>query len=286
MRRGKTAALSRHFRMEGSGLELGPHVAPMFRRSEGVDVRYLESRSGEELRALMREQGRDPAIVEDIDYILERGTPLAVQVQGRRFDWVTSSHVVEHIPDFLGHLVEVAEVLTDDGVYGLIVPDRNYCFDCLKAPTLLGQVVEAHLTATRPGAVAHMINEWRYGARPRGVNVGGWTADEAAAPLVHKVPDWKRHVARVMRTEGAEVETWFGHQWFFDPCNFGEILCDLIDLGAVPFELCALMPTYNMDFIAILQRSAAPDLAASRAVASEAAAAYRAPSYSRDIHKS
>ena len=35
----------------------------------------------------------------------------------------------------------------------------NYCFDCLKSPTLLGQVIEAHINQARPGAIAHMVNE-------------------------------------------------------------------------------------------------------------------------------
>ena len=126
----------------------------------------------------MTRDGRDPSIVEEIDYILERGKRIAEHAPGQRFDWVTSSHVVEHIPDHLGHLHEGGgwpRFWSRTGGYGLVVPDRNYCFDCLKAPSLLGHVIEAHLTATRPGALAHMVNEWRYGARPRGVTVGGWT---------------------------------------------------------------------------------------------------------------
>jgi len=284
-RKDKIAVLASHFRMDGLGLEIGPHVAPMFRRSEGLHVRYIETRSGDELRALMQSQGRDPTTVEDIDFILDRDKTLAQHAPESRFDWVTSSHVIEHIPDFLGHLLEVGEVLAADGVYGLIVPDRNYCFDCLKSPTLLGQVIEAHLTTSRHGALAHMVNEWRYGARPRGVTVGGWSAREAQAPLVHKVPDWKKHVTRVLRDGGAEVDRWVGHQGVFDPINFGEIIGDLIGLGAIPFEVKALVPTYNMDFIVILQKSTSPDPVSSRAVVDQTAARYRAPVYSRKIHE-
>jgi hypothetical protein len=284
-RRDKIALISGYFRMDGTGLELGPHVAPMFRRSEGIDVRYLDVRSGDRLRAMMQEAGRDPDIVEEIDYVLERGKTIAEHAPGQRFDWVTSAHVVEHIPDVLGHLHEVAEVLVEDGVYGLIVPDRNYCLDCLKAPTLLGQVIEAHMSKGRPGALGHMIDHWRYNARPRGIQVGGWAEDRAHHPLVAKFPNWKTRVKRLIDSGGAEVENWFGHQWFFDPRNFGEIVCDLIDLELIPYDLVALVPTYKMDFIAILRKTAAPDLAASRAVADEAAAAYRAPTYSRTLHE-
>lgn len=282
-RRAKIEVLSRYLRLNGSGLELGPHIAPMFRRSDGLEVRYLESRGGDELRALVTAQGGDPAVVEDIDYILQRGKSLAEHVGARRFDYVASSHVVEHIPDFLGHLREVAEVLVADGTYGLVVPDMNYCFDCLKSPTLLGQVIENHLTGARPGAMAHMINEWRYGARPRGVAVGGWSDAEAAAPLVGKTPDWKARVHRAIATGGQGVDTWFGHQWFFDPRNFGEILCDLMELGLVPFQLSALVPSHHMDFIAVLDRTDTPDVARARALVAEVATRYHPPVYDRTV---
>ena len=103
-RRQKVKYLTSQFNLDGKGLEIGPHVDPMFRRSQGINVRYVETRDGDTLRAFVKEQGGDPSIVEDIDYVLERGKTLAEHAPGETFDWVTSSHVIEHIPDFLGHL--------------------------------------------------------------------------------------------------------------------------------------------------------------------------------------
>jgi SAM-dependent methyltransferase len=282
-RRQKIDFLSAAIDLDGAGLEIGPHTSPMFRRSQGVNVRYLETRSAEELRALVRQNGGDPSVVEEIDYILERGKTLLQHSDGTQFDWVTSSHVIEHIPDFLGHMAEVAEVLKPGGTYALIVPDRNYCFDCLKAPTLLGHVIEAHLTAHRPGAVAYMINEWRYGARPEGVRVGGWTKEQAGKPLVRKMADWQKHVRRVVRTGGEEVDRWFGHQWFFDPPGFAEILCDLIELEMFGFDLETIEPTYNMDFMVVLRKSENPDLDRARSVLADLRGRYEAPEYDRVI---
>ncbi len=283
-RRQKVNYLTKQFNLDGLGLEIGPHVDPMFRRSEGINVRYLETRDGDTLRALVIEQGRDPSIVEDIDYVLQRGKTLAQHAPGETFDWVTSSHVVEHIPDFLGHLKEVEEVLSPNGVYGLIVPDMNYCFDCLKSKTLLGQVIEAHISQARPGAIAHMVNEWRYGARPRGIKVGGWTESEANGDLVRKTVDWKKQIARVLRHDGKEVENWFGHQWFFDLRNYGEIICDLMELELLNLQLEAIVPTYNMDFMVVLRKSDILDVDKAKAVVLQAAAEYREPNYKRKIH--
>ena len=278
-RKDKIAALAQFFDFSGMGLELGPDIRPMFRRSDGYNVRYLEARSGDQMRQILEKKGQDPSQVEDIDYILDRSKSLAEHVGDQRFTWVTSAHVVEHIPDFLGHLREVHEVLEPGGVFGLIVPDRNLCFDCLKPPSSLGQVIAMNLTDWRPGAIAAMINEWRYGARPRFHKVGGWSYDEAVRPLVHKHGRWQERVKAAHAAGAAATENFYGHLWQFDPENFGDIVCDLIELEMISFQLEALVPSHRMDFIAVLRKVEVPDLAEARKVARRAARGYRRPSY-------
>jgi SAM-dependent methyltransferase len=41
----------------------------------------------------------------------------------KKYDYVISSHVVEHVPDLLGHFIEVASVLKPDGEYVLVIPN-------------------------------------------------------------------------------------------------------------------------------------------------------------------
>ena len=124
----------------------------------------------------------------------------------------------------------------------------------------------------------------RYGARPRGIKVGGWTEAEANGDLVRKTANWKQQVARVLRHDGKEVEKWFGHQWFFDLRNYGEILCDLMELNLLNFQLEALIPTYNMDFMVVLRKSGNLDVDKARAIVAQAAAEYRVPNYKRKLY--
>ena len=265
--------------MSGMGLELGPHVNPMFRKSKGDPVRYLESRTTDELRALMVSQNRDPSIVEDIDYILQRGTALREMVNSTKFDWVVSSHVIEHIPDFVSHLNEVASVLRGGGVYALLVPDRNYCFDCLKPATTLGAVIEAHLMKRQCGSVASMVDEWRYAVRPEGVTVGGWGSEATGRRLVQKYSNWLAQVRRAIKNGGSEATNWFGHQWHFDPVNFSDIVADLIDLDLIQMEIIFLKPTYHMDFIALFRKTGNPNAENVRVVGGAVKSAYRKPNY-------
>lgn len=40
-----------------------------------------------------------------------------------KFDFVISSHVVEHVPDLLGHMIEVNDVLKSGGKYVFVIPN-------------------------------------------------------------------------------------------------------------------------------------------------------------------
>lgn len=278
LRRQKIKIMQSYFdSTASSGLELGPHVNPMFRKSEGFSVQYLEVRGSDELRAAMVSDGRDPKIVEDIDFVLQRGFSLAENVGGKLFDWVVSSHVVEHIPNFALHLNEVSSVLREGGVYALLVPDRNYCFDVGKPPTSLGDVIEAFIGNRSSGTISHFVDELRYAARPEGVTVGGWKEADSAKPLVPKHPDWLKLTKKLIKSKGVDAEDWFGHQWFFDPVNFSSIVVDLIDLKLIELELVHVQPTYNMDFIAVLRKAANPRAARGREISLRLRKNYRRP---------
>lgn len=281
LRREKLKFLRKRIDLQGMGLELGPHVDPMFRKSRGDRVRYLETRSTAKLREIMQNSGRDPALVEEIDFVLNRDQTLSENTQGTLFDWVASSHVLEHIPDFVDHLTNVSSVLKDGGVYAAIIPDRNFCFDCLKPPTSLGEVLQAHLEQHKRPSIASNIDELRYGVRPEGIRVGGWTKEQAKGAMIPKFPGWEARVRAILKEGGSETrpDLWVGHSWRFDPVSFCRILADLARLELTSLQLTELKPTYNMDFIAILKKGAGVDIPAMEQLTQAVAADYQPPRY-------
>ena len=52
-RKAKLKFMRQRVDLNGIGLELGPHVDPMFRKSKGDAVKYLETRSTEQLREFL-----------------------------------------------------------------------------------------------------------------------------------------------------------------------------------------------------------------------------------------
>ena len=143
----------------GRGLEIGPLHAPIVRVDEG-DVRYVDVHLTPELRAYYSTHPGIP-----VDEIVEvhhalivdgdaRSLPEAV-AEGAPFDWVVASHVIEHVPDLVGWLRDIASVLVEGGRLSLAIPDRRYCFDALRPPTTVGQILQAHFDQdTRPSVRA------------------------------------------------------------------------------------------------------------------------------------
>src|SRR5579859_744551 len=89
------------------GLEIGPLHTPLVRRSESR-VLYVDYASTEMLRANFRHPG-DPGDIVDVD-IVWGDRPLRECV-GTLVDYVVASHVIEHVPDLIGWLLELRAVL-------------------------------------------------------------------------------------------------------------------------------------------------------------------------------
>lgn len=58
-----------------------------------------------------------------------------------RFNWTVSSHVMEHVPDPIGWLSEIFEVLKPGAVLSLALPDKKFCFDVLSRSVAYSGVV-------------------------------------------------------------------------------------------------------------------------------------------------
>lgn len=133
----------------GRGLEIGPLTRALVHRHEG-DVHYVDVHDQEGLRAAYADQPSvDKSLIPVIDYTIIQpdGSALslsAAAAAGAPFEWVVASHVIEHVPDVIGWLADIAELVSDDGVLVLAVPDRRYCFDVHRPPTSVGAMLQAH----------------------------------------------------------------------------------------------------------------------------------------------
>ena len=150
----RTGWLLSHISPEAQdGLEIGPLCFPLVTKAaSGGRVQYVDFSTAEKLREKYKDDPnvRTDEIVET-DFLWGRQS-LPELVNGRLFDYVIASHVIEHVPNMLGWLREVASVLKDGGLLLLAVPDKRYTFDYKRDLTSFGSLIEAFLLdRRRPG---------------------------------------------------------------------------------------------------------------------------------------
>jgi len=110
--------------LKGEGLEIGALHEPE-KVPRGARVRYVDWKPLEELRRSYPEL-RDRELVEV--HIVDDGSRLG-SVADASQDFVIAAHVIEHLEDPIGALVNYLRVLKYGGVIFLAIPDKRHTFD-------------------------------------------------------------------------------------------------------------------------------------------------------------
>lgn len=233
------------------GLEIGPNISPLFPKKEEFKVEYIESKSTEELKERCIAAGTDVDRVEHIDYVFQRDKGLIGSVDKENYyDYVISSHVIEHIPDLVTHFHEVSQILNPSGLFGLIVPDKTLCFDFSKPHSTIGQILQAYIEKRTKPPIASYIDEIRYGAMLKKTGKGAWSIDDLGNVRQKYLKRYDKLNEIVL--DANKSDSWFGHTWFFTCDSFLSIINDLQLMNLIDFELIDIHPTGHMDFIVIL----------------------------------
>ena len=228
--------LDMKLRPDVRGLEIGPRHAPLIDRNE-CRVRYVDYTDTESLRASQF----DPSIrledIVDVD-VVWGDRPLA-EVIGSPVDFVVASHVVEHVPDLVGWLAEIRDVLVPDGRLGLAVPDRRSTFDRWRYDSRIPEVLEAYLLGSKRPTLRQIIDASFFG-----VDVDQADEGTVHARMTDALPE--RIKSRIMGCWNlvSDVERnpryVDAHCWVFTPGSLLENLELLARLRLLPFRLEAL----------------------------------------------
>src|SRR5690349_20728184 len=108
-------ALQRIDLTKSRGLELGPLFDPILRKHE-ANIFYVDHLSTEDLRKKYSKHKDVPVeLIVPTDYPLVENS-LKKTLKNKKFDYALASHVIEHIPDTVSWLKDVASVLNDKGI--------------------------------------------------------------------------------------------------------------------------------------------------------------------------
>jgi SAM-dependent methyltransferase len=239
---------------KGRGLEVGPLHSPIV-TTDVADVSYVDVFSQDQLRAnYAHDSSVNPGDIPDIHFVLSGPDgirPLSEAVRpGAPFAWVVASHVVEHVPDVISWLAEIAEVLDDGGRLLLVVPDRRFTFDILRPSTTVGQMLQSYeFRETRPSvrAVYDMFRTT--------VTVDASAAWRGEIPgLEAQMNDLAGTMHQVQRARDGEYVDC--HVWTFTPASFVEQVAELGLLELSDFVVETIVSTAHNDieFYAVLRR--------------------------------
>lgn len=201
----------------GRILEIGPFTNPTLR---GPNVKYFDVLDRERLieRAEFLSFPSQHSV--EIDYVSPTGDLGIVE---DTFDYVFSSHCIEHQPDLIAHLSHVERLLERGGRYLAIIPDKRYCFDHFHPVSTTEEVFEAFSSKRKIHKKQKVADRVRLGTHNDPAR--HWAGDHG------KIGDIKNDHSTAMGLEPISknydengniyVDT---HAWQFTPSSFDEIV--------------------------------------------------------------
>ena len=140
-------------------LEVGAYCAPTVDPSEAA-VKFLDFYSTDELEAMARKSGEDPAAVVSVDYVCR--TDHYPEVVNETFDAVIANHVFEHVDRAIRWLAMVRGLLRDGGVLFLVLPDKKRSFDRFRSDTPLSHLLFEDLAPEQDISSIHSLETELY----------------------------------------------------------------------------------------------------------------------------
>jgi SAM-dependent methyltransferase len=193
-----------------SVLEIGPFANPL---TKGEGVKYFDvlDRSALIKRAL--EVGYLIDNIPEIDYVSKDGD-LSI-IEESYFDFVVSSHCIEHQPDLIEHINQVSRILKPGGMYLLLIPDKRYCFDHFLAESTTVDVIQAHFDKRTSHKLASLI-EHRL-LLTHNDSVRHWRGDHGQLPVIRDSTALNRVFQEYITANGNYIDV---HAWQFTPRSF------------------------------------------------------------------
>lgn len=235
------------------GVEIGPLCWPLVRRSDGGEIIYVDHTDTPSLRQKYRDDPHlDVNEIVDVDAVWGLNT-LHEAIRGRYVDYVVASHVVEHVPDLVTWLKELAAVLKPTGEVRLAVPDRRFTFDYFRRESRLPEVLASYIAHARIPQPYSLIDHCLAAADVS-------TADAWRGPIavdsVKRHHTWQGalHLARDAFENGTYHDV---HCWVFTPRSFARLIAELCKMELLDFACEDFSDTLRneIEFSVVLRRS-------------------------------
>jgi hypothetical protein len=230
--------LTAPLKLSGTGLEIAPYFYPLLDKARH-DVRYVDCIDNDTIAKKAAENpgaiGRE---IPRIDWVWTPGKPLRSCIPvDIVFDYCVATHVMEHVPDTIGWLNQILQVMRDGAVLALALPDRRYTMDHYRRETTLGDVVGNWISApSRPtGAqIVDFLSQSFYDTRGQpGARMFDLSQPFAVAPR-HYTDEQALEFAALSHREGTYLDV---HCTVWTPASFVDVMSRVVGMGLMNVEM-------------------------------------------------
>ena len=173
------------------------------------------------------------------------------------YDWIIASHVIEHTPDLVSFINNCAEILKENGVLSLAVPDARFCFDCLRPLTGISKIIDSHLQKVKVHSLGTALEYVSGISTSKKRATWGYGKARGNYELIHS----QNEVMSIMQTYTSTEEYSDFHAWCFTPHSFRLLIHDLNLLGLISLKEISFDSTRGCEFyITLGQEGMGPKL--------------------------
>ena len=126
-----------HYFCKGVGLEIGALCYP-YLFNKDCKLKYADIFENSKLRNILddipAENLYHKKLVE-LDYILKPPKFFLEDIEDNKFDFVYSSHVIEHTPNPIAAIIEQLRIVNKNGIVYAVLPNKRYTYDRLRKVT-------------------------------------------------------------------------------------------------------------------------------------------------------
>jgi hypothetical protein len=167
----------------------------------------------------------------------------------KTFDYVVSSHNLEHIPDPLRFLQACQKVLRPGGMLSMVLPDSRAGGDYLRYPSTTGEVLQAWWEKRTHPSAAQIFAHVSMNV----TNIG--LSDQArwrvADPVSGLTTNSSVHQAMQIASDHANdalADYFDAHCWVFTPVSIRLLIEDLRALGLIDMSISKIVTTGGFEF--------------------------------------
>lgn len=241
-----------HIKKGGVGIEIGASHAPIASKKAGYTVHIIDHATRTELIEKYKDEDVKLDNIEEVDFVWKGESYAELTGKTNFYDWIIASHVIEHVPNLVGFINSCDEILNENGVLSLAVPDVRFCFDYFRPISGLSKVLDAHYQDHKvhtPGSIAEFrLNLVNKDGLP------GW-GENTFLNEKYSFENSNDSVLEYLEKAGKNNGYEDCHAWCFTPHSFRLLLRDLYDLGLIRMRELGFFPSEGCEFYIALSRN-------------------------------